>query len=380
MDTDPSDSCCLRFAICASLVVMPSSLLGQNEPPTKEPPAFNSLRTPLAPAFVVLGVQPTSVEEPNTPAELAVSVFNQPTNFTSIPRNVAVEFSPYWMWTDDTAPEEDTTRGPLKSITRTASVSFATAEIDNSVTGIGVGLRTSLLSGSFTYGEEEETLAKTVETLNDALAALTDALRAQTQILLDSQSNEIDSLEEAKRTAARQRIAELAPQEEGLRNALKERRKQLDRRLTLRRGFQLEVAGGLAWEAPNAVFDSTDLVRWMARGTLAYAQKHWKAVGILRRLEERRSRSGDATDLGGRVIYASGDFGLSLEGVQRILDGRTPRSRVSGHVEYKLGSNWWLNVTVGNDFEDEAEGSLLSQFGLMFNFADARYLRGQGSR
>ena len=68
---------------------MPSSLLGQNEPPTREPPAFNSLRTPLTPAFVVLGIQLTSVEEPNTPAELAVSLFNQPTDFTSIPRNVA---------------------------------------------------------------------------------------------------------------------------------------------------------------------------------------------------------------------------------------------------------------------------------------------------
>jgi hypothetical protein len=101
-------------------------------------------------------VEPTSVQEPNTPAELAISLFNQLSDFTSIPRDLAVEFSPYWIATGDLDREKDMSRNVLESLMRTLTVSLATAEIADTTMGLGIGLRTSVLSGSVHWDQRKE--------------------------------------------------------------------------------------------------------------------------------------------------------------------------------------------------------------------------------
>ena len=46
-------------------------------------PAYNTIRTPASPAFVLLGMEPSSVERPNTPADLALTVLNSTAALTS---------------------------------------------------------------------------------------------------------------------------------------------------------------------------------------------------------------------------------------------------------------------------------------------------------
>ena len=79
-------------------------------------PSFNSIRTPTSPAFVLLGIEPTAVERPNTPSALAVSILNRTQNLSVLPKDYALEFSPYWLlghseltWRQDTMRSIDGT-------------------------------------------------------------------------------------------------------------------------------------------------------------------------------------------------------------------------------------------------------------------------------
>ncbi len=83
-----------------------------SQDPGREFPSFNSLRTPTSPAFTVLGVEPNSVERPNTPSSLALSLQNLSSDFKSLAKDFAVEVSPYWLmgaptltWRDDADKE-----------------------------------------------------------------------------------------------------------------------------------------------------------------------------------------------------------------------------------------------------------------------------------
>src|SRR5206468_3577701 len=94
------------------------------------PAAYNQLRTPTSPAFVVLGVTPTAVERPNTPADIAFSILNSSGALTSLPKDVAIEFSPYWLFGHPKLEwRNDVKRGLGTSLARTATLSFATAEL-----------------------------------------------------------------------------------------------------------------------------------------------------------------------------------------------------------------------------------------------------------
>src|SRR6185503_18826205 len=149
-------------------------------------PAFNGIRTPASPAFLLLGIAPTSVERPNTPSDLALSFLNRAAAFTGLPRDVAIEWSPYWLarhrglkW------EDDTTRTPLTSLARTATISIATAELGTEaapVTGLAVAFRGSLSSGRLSRG--------TIDQLNKVAASL------------GAESKTIDRLIDSARAAA----------------------------------------------------------------------------------------------------------------------------------------------------------------------------------
>src|SRR5712691_2914509 len=140
-------------------------------------PAFNSWRTPVSPAFVILGIAPTVVERPNTPADLAFSVLNRSAAFTSLPRDIALEISPYWLIKHPTLTwQADTVRGLGSSIARTMTISFATAELGTTarpVTGLALGFRAAPFSGQLS----RESIAQ--------LKALGDRLTIETSVLAD---------------------------------------------------------------------------------------------------------------------------------------------------------------------------------------------------
>lgn len=100
-------------------------------------PQFVTLRTPTSPAFVLLGLTPTTVERPTTPRAVATSFLS---HFTEgggaiLPRQFALEVGPYWLWSHPRLTLEDymSAGGSLgnqlgTSLQRTLSIAVAAAD------------------------------------------------------------------------------------------------------------------------------------------------------------------------------------------------------------------------------------------------------------
>ncbi len=133
-------------------------------------PELGTLRTPPSPAFTVLGIEPSAVERPMTPSDVALSFVNKIRQGT-VPKDYAFEASPYWLVSQpDLSWESDVTRNVAQSVARTLSLSIATAETGTTeapITSLAVGVRTLLSSGHMTAATQralkalEQTLSET---------------------------------------------------------------------------------------------------------------------------------------------------------------------------------------------------------------------------
>ena len=61
-------------------------------------PEYHRIRTPTSPAFTILGVAPSEIQHPATPRDFALALSNsvQDSDDLTVPRNLALEFAPYW--------------------------------------------------------------------------------------------------------------------------------------------------------------------------------------------------------------------------------------------------------------------------------------------
>jgi len=349
-------------------------------------PAFNGLRTPVSPAFVLLGVAPTVVERPNTPADLAFSVLNRSAAFTSLPRDLAIEISPYWLVKHPTLTwQADTTRGLATSFARTMTLSFATAELGTSarpVTGLAVGLRAAPFSGRIS-SESVARLRQLEERLSDENAVLR-SLTQDVEEKLDS----VRAAELAAATSPEQRKAAHARFAAGVQQATEQARQsaayeaavdsteELFRDLALtREGFVLEFAAGAAMQAPGGVADSAKLARWGAWITAGYEGPTLSFVFVNRFLASTVDSTFDAVDLGMRLLYTSDRYAISAEGSFRTFTepGAPPNEyRVAALVDFELQKGLWVTGTFGRDYSAGTPGSLIAQIGVSMNIAGER--------
>jgi hypothetical protein len=372
--------------VAATLAVAPPAARGQDSLP-----ALNSLRTPASPAFVLLGIAPTAVERPATPADLAFSVLNQSSDLSHLPRDAALEFSPYWLMGHPRLTwRADSVRTVGASLRRTFTVSFATADLGTDirpVRGLALGLRASPLSGH----------------LADSAAARYQRLEA----LLTAESAVLDSLTAAKRESLNQeirraqgdtaRVAELTRAKgEAAAAALTDPRylaavtrteaalrAQNESRGALgeRQGFVMEVAGGLVWAAPGGAADSARIARWGGWVTAGYEGPRWSFL-MVNRILGARADSGlgtgdpfDALDVGVRLLHASDRYAVSAEAAFRVFTERGApdnQYRIAAVLDYEMRQGIWLTATFGRDYAGAGPGSLLAQFGLSLDFAGQR--------
>src|SRR5262249_3413462 len=166
----------------------------QTSEPGAAGPAFNGLRTPTSPAFVLLGVAPTEVERPNTPADIAFSVLTPSAPFIGLPRNFALETSPYWLVSHPTLTwQADTTRSVGASLARTMTVSFATAELGTDVrpiTGLSLGFRAAPFSGHLADTSKAR-LRQLSDRLSDESKLLSGLMRDRQQALIAQMKEEL---------------------------------------------------------------------------------------------------------------------------------------------------------------------------------------------
>lgn len=352
-------------------------------------PAFNSVRTPVSPAFVLLGIAATSVERPNTPADLAVSILNRTAALTGLPRDVALEISPYWLVRHPTLKwGDDTTRNPLTSLARTATISIATAELGSDispVTGLAVAFRGAIASGRLS----RETIDR-LKQVESSLAGESETIER----LIGSARAAADSLMRSERAAARERGDTAAARAAVARfNATKEMliaearmspdyvaavdstEGLLSGLAANRQGLVVEFAAGAVWSAPGGAVDSARVSRWGAWVTAGYQSPGWSFVAVNRFLTAVTDTASDVLDVGLRLIHTERRWAVSAEAVFRAFTGSggpPNQHRIAGIFDYAIGNGLWVTATLGRDFDPAASGSLLAQFGISFGLSGER--------
>lgn len=326
--------------------------------------SIEELRLNTAPAFVLLGTTPTAVEQPSSPRALATSIFaahDDGEGGSVLPRNLALEFAPYWWFygKDLTWDEYQRNDSPLANIGRTLTFSLATAETDfpgldgaTEGTGIGAGLRFSIFKGQPT---QQAIDAK--EALGATLGSIAEKLPDDpTEPML------IDDL-----------TAQFAPEMRAYREAIRRRN-----------GFQLEMAGGVAWGYPDDEFSDSQLKSAGAWITPAYRSPSEGPIGDLQLVGVGRylyhDLPGDNTstiDVGGRLVWTvtGKPFAASAEFVHRFSeeDG-TDSSRYGATIEYQVNSRLAVLLGFGQDFKSllTREDSAFVLLGLNFAILEAK--------
>jgi hypothetical protein len=357
----------------------------------QEVPDLDALRTPPTPAFAVLDIEPSAVERPATPSDVAMALVNDFRD-GAVPKNFAFESSPYWLvsrphvtWRDDAQ------RAVGQSLARTTSVSVATAETGAEiapVTSLAFGFRTLIFSGRLA----PQTI-KALENLERRLAEngavflslmREHGLSALETELLDCTIPRPPSLPPSE-GAKEKCVADYETKKRELTDIVlqSDAFKRASAPLTgagnvvpKREGFFLEVAGAVAWDFADADWEAQEFRKRAIWVTPSYASGGWAALGVIRYEDARATE--DAVDWGGRVVYSASNYAVSLEYVERSpIDSATlTRShRLIGTGEYRVTSGTWIVASFGKDRQKTAEtaNTLIAQLGLSFNFSKERY-------
>lgn len=358
-------------------------------------PDFSTLGTPTSPAFILLGIESSAVERPATPADFAARVLNATGGFSALPQNFAIEIAPYWIRSRPTLTwSADVERSPQASLARTFTVSAATAQFgteEASVTGLSVAFSTSPFSGRVS-AESIEKIRRLEGALADFSEGYIQHRNEEVERLLSEQAIEIRaSPDSAAAIQARyepiiaQAEAAVAVASTTAGELYEQSREQLDEYADFaldREGFFWNVVGGAAWAFPEQVVEAGELARWGLWSSVSYESGPWSPIGVLRYVASegasfRDDRTGDFLDLGARLIYTTGAFGISAEYVfRRLLDDNgddADQYRLVGAVEYSLSEYAWLIASFGRDQDADRRGSLVAQLGLSFNISRDRY-------
>ena len=346
------------------------TVLGQTEAPT-----LASLRTPPSPAFTVLGIEPSAVERPATPSDVALSFVSKLRQGT-VPKDYAFELSPYWLVSQPNLSwSDDVTRNVAESVARTLSLSVATAETGvtgSPLTSLAVGVRTLVTSGHMTPATQ-----RALGALEAMLSQSGDVfLRMVGEAGLDELDKRLASgdMTTAEYEARKQEIAALVLESDEYREAMS----RAEDVAAKREGFFLEVAAGFVWDFAAGSWESRAFRKRGVWATPSYDFGAWNLVGVLRYLDETTAPSEDALDWGGRAVYSTADYALSLEFVRRSPIDSTETIRRShrfvGVAEYRISPATWIIASFGKDRQKTGtRETLIAQLGLAFSFSKDRY-------
>jgi hypothetical protein len=353
-------------------------------------PSFSSLGSPTSPAFTLLDVGASTIERPATPADFAVKLGNATERFSAPQQQFAIEAAPYWLFPRPRLSwSEDAVRDPLTSLVRTFTFSAATAPLglsDESLTGLAIAFSASPFSGKLTDSTKakirglESTLSSISAQFDSRVRERREALRSSYLPLLANAATdrERDRIREELelRSAALNEIVR-----DEIADEIAERLAPFDGFEPRREGLFMTFAGGSAWVFPNAIVDQGALAQWGIWGTVSYQTGPWSPTLVLRYLNRRENTplansrpDGEVVDVGARMIYTAGAFGVSGEYVlRRSLDSEDAQYRLVGALEYNVNERLWLIASFGRSHEPAAAGSLVAQLGLAFNFSRDRY-------
>ncbi len=159
---------------------------------------LTELKAPSSPAFTILGVQPTEIARPTTFDAFKANLFDNfsDENGFSVPQNLALEFSPYWLFNHKNLTFDKLLDPSLNSVwtnmARNSSISIATMDIENQIDDevtstsrrLGIGYRTLIFSGSPSKKNKEK-LQKALLELKEVRLTMVSAINLTQTLAVD---------------------------------------------------------------------------------------------------------------------------------------------------------------------------------------------------
>ncbi|GEM_PF-963184 len=390
---------------------------------------LDMLTAPNSPAFTILGIEPTSIEEPTNPTDIFMSIRNSSDNFQAFPTSYSLDFTPGWVFGGSGITYEDFKSPSLwNSIVQNSSVSVATNTFENensvSITQLGLGLKLSLCRGRI--DEEYNNLKETKDSILNAMKTVLNDYESHVKIAIENSANcqneqkemqaLIDSLQNSSGLSDNEKaglieqirlkqkyITEL---ENIIRNevleTLEEKNKEelkllndIAGRIKFQRtGFKLDFSAGLGWDFPEQQFEDGNVSKygfWLTGGNVWKSKTSNLMFTLL--ATTRLLFSPDESyefesmtvindnlrfDIGARLILSSTDkFSISAEGLYRSLLNNEEidnTHKLALNLDYRVGRNNNVTMSIGRNFDGNfgSDGNLIALLNFITGFGSSR--------
>ncbi|MDR0834912.1 MAG: hypothetical protein LBN93_12170 [Candidatus Symbiothrix sp.] len=336
---------------------------------------LKELEIPTSPAFILLDKAPTTIESPNTGKAFIVSAINAVSEADGIPKNYAVELTPFWFFKNPNMTaykyfgyNPETKKQTIwKDISKASfSVAFVSEQdsINNvNLSNVAVGGRTRILS---TWNKKD---IADYNLVNDSLISFLESRD-------ERMSQEIpDSLAWSNREEYNKRVAEFL-ERDAYDPILLKLKDDLNHILNRRPLFAIDAAIAYNHVFLDNSFDNNRFGRFGAWLTTSYSQVldknngnqmylNFYALGRYLRdgttVENEQYIRQNYFDLGGKIEYEYKKIAVAYEYIYR-LNKVENTFRSAGILKYKLMDQLAITCSFGKNFG--AENNLVAFLGL----------------
>ncbi|MCA2856522.1 MAG: hypothetical protein IM449_16930 [Microcystis sp. M065S1] len=340
---------------------------------------LSDLKTPNSPGFQLLDISPSSIERPTNPKEFSLKFLNLFNNGNAIPKNFALEISPFWYFkkknesvykylgVGEKTPETEKLGAQWSTgVLRKANISLASTFSDSTAGSllkntnyVSFGFRTNLFT--FRTSKQNETINK----------ALLDAAKRQDRIINDALHNG-NSLNEAEKKL---------DSDKSYNEAIK-----IAEKLPL---LQFDAAFAYSDAFSDNSFNNRRFNRWALWGSFAInadfkSEKQdnhslsfiflAKALrdNVLKDTSNKIFTEANSFDFGGKLEYSINRLTLSIEYINRNYnDMKSINSeRTVALIQYKISDNLYATGTYGKNFGNF--NNVFSLLGLNWGFGNSK--------
>ncbi|MCV9929744.1 porin family protein [Flavobacterium sp. LS1R49] len=393
---------------------------------------LKDLKTPNSPGFQILDIAPSSIERPTNPKAFAATLMSLTSNGSAIPKNFAMEFSPFWTFKSDSTSsihkylnirkDKSSKNAIFSGILRKMSVSLVSTFSDSTAGSllkntnyIAFGIRTNLI----TIRTKTQS-----DNINIALSKYSEKVR-----MLRSHEEELDVLNNQLRKS----IIETERLYGILENASSDERKEIQQdyneeianqtvigmeivSISKVQPNELEKALDTDKEIQNYYKKFLELPVFQLDGAFAYSEAlsgnqsdnkrfnrsgfwlngayninnlkiddnllngNFSIIGSIRYISDNVLEVNttdvfsktNAFDYGGRIQYTIKDFSISYEYLKREYSNDNSNlnsDRSVGLMEYKINDNLYFTGTYGKNFGEV--NTLFTLFGINYGFGNS---------
>lgn len=401
------------------LVLFVNSLLAQEN--SSDDAALNLSKSGSTPGFSILDLSPSSVDRPKDPTDFAVFLQNATDNFTSFPKNYALEFSP-WLLANyvKNFSQFQSDANVLENFKQSFTISIAAStkkwyDSQTEFTRMGIGGKFSIKRGNIidelrTFSKDIQENKKAIDNVdlalikgNDLFVQLTDTEQendSELKTLKDKINTLTDKQERVKcEKLISDRIAFLhkivkEKFKEKYKDKIKELSEQASKLDYIRKGFKWDVAFALAYDFKSQNFEERELSKYAVWTTISYDLDEsdannnssflftGKALNSPNLKDTVTCSCGESKifdsktewELGARFIKDFSKVSLSAEIVYKK---GIPKPKWLIDFGYTLSNNKVLQFSFGKDFDGSdlsGKNNLIAAINLLLGFGSKRPL------